>query len=77
MKRTNLVLNEEYLENATRLLGAKTYSEAVNKALQETIKLYYIRALIDLTGQGLWQGDLAEMRQDQVKAPAKSKRKAK
>jgi hypothetical protein len=77
MKRTNLVLNEEYLEHATRLLGAKTYSEAVNRALQETIKLYHIRGLVDLMGQGLWQGDLAEGREDQAAKPAKSKRNSK
>jgi Arc/MetJ family transcription regulator len=39
MKRTNLVLNEDLLNEATRVLGAKTYSAAVNTALQEVIRL--------------------------------------
>ena len=77
MKRTNLVLNEEFLKKATRLLGAKTYSEAVNLALQETIKLYHIRGLIDLMGQGLWEGDLAEMRNDTPRPKRKATRSAK
>ena len=37
MKRTNLVLDEKLLIETTRLLGAKTYSAAVNKAMEETI----------------------------------------
>ena len=43
MKRTNLVLNEEKLEEAVRLSGAKTYSEAVNTALDEFVKLIHLR----------------------------------
>ena len=79
MKRTNLVLNEQYLEDATRLLGAKTYSEAVNKALEQTIKLYHLRQLADVTGTGLWEGDLGVMREDvrSSKDVLKSKKKTK
>lgn len=62
MKRTNLVLDEEKLETATRLLGAKTYSEAVNRALDEAIKLFHIRSLAGLMGQDIWSGSLSEMR---------------
>ena len=32
MKRTNLVLDADLLEEATRVLGVKTYSAAVNLA---------------------------------------------
>ena len=38
MKRTNLVLDEHLLEEAVRVLGVKTYSAAVNKALEEVIR---------------------------------------
>ena len=64
MKRTNLVLNENVLEEATRVLGAKTYSATVNLALEEVLRLRKIQSLPQFFGQGLWKGDLAEMRED-------------
>jgi Arc/MetJ family transcription regulator len=66
MKRTNLVLDPELLDQATRLLGVKTYSAAVNLALAEVLRLRKIQSLPLFFGQGLWQGDLAEMREDFV-----------
>ena len=64
MKRTNLVLKADLLEEATRVLGAKTYSAAVNLALEEVLRIRRIQSLPQFFGQGLWQGDLAKMRQD-------------
>jgi Arc/MetJ family transcription regulator len=64
MKRTNLVLDAELLNQVTRLLGVKTYSSAVNLALAEVLRLRKIQRLPHLFGQGLWQGDLGEMRED-------------
>jgi Uncharacterized protein conserved in bacteria (DUF2191). len=64
MKRTNLVLDEDLLENVTRVLGVKTYSAAVNQALSETLRLKKIESLPQFFGKGLWQGDLSEMRED-------------
>jgi Arc/MetJ family transcription regulator len=80
MRRTNLVLDADLLERATRILGVKTYSAAVNKALAETIRLKKIESLPQFFGKGLWQGDLSEMREDQPrtrsrKQPAKRDRK--
>ena len=71
MKRTNLVLNEDILKTATQLMGAKTYSEAVNRALEESIHLIHIRNLVNIMGKDIWTGDLSEMRSDI--APKKSK----
>lgn len=67
MKRTNLVLDEELLETATRLLGAKTYSAAVNQALKEAIRSVKARGLSEFIGSGVWQGDLSQMREDKPK----------
>jgi len=39
LRRANLVLDERLLEEATRALGAKTDSAAVNTALAEVIRL--------------------------------------
>ena len=66
MKRTNLVLDPELLDQATHLLGVKTYSAAVNLALAEVMRLRKIRSLPQFFGQGLWQGDLQEMREDKA-----------
>jgi len=64
MKRTNLVLNEEFLEEAVRLAGTKTYSAAVNLALRDFIERAKARRILELAGSGLWEGDLSEMRRD-------------
>ena len=64
MKRTNLVLDEHLLTQATRVLGAKTYSAAVNTALAEIVRLRKILSLPQFFGSGIWQGDLSEMRED-------------
>ena len=69
MKRTNLVLNEELLKEATRVLGVKTYSAAVNRALEETIKIKKIQSLSSYFGTRLWNGDLSEMREDKGRDP--------
>jgi Arc/MetJ family transcription regulator len=69
MKRTNLVLDADLLEEATRLSGAKTYSGAVTLALTDFVRRARTRAILDLQGSGAWQGDLAAMRGD---APAKA-----
>jgi Arc/MetJ family transcription regulator len=64
MKRTNLVLDDKLLEDATRVLGVKTYSAAVNLALAEVIRMRKIQSLPQYFGQGLWHGSLDEMRED-------------
>jgi hypothetical protein len=64
MKRTNLVLREDLLEEATRLSGEKTYSRAVEKALEEFVSRAKARRILELRGSGLWEGDLAEIRRD-------------
>jgi Arc/MetJ family transcription regulator len=45
MKRTNLVLDAKLLDEATHLLGVKTYSAAVNLALAEVMRLRKIQGL--------------------------------
>ena len=64
MKRTNVVLADDVLEEATRVLGVKTYSAAINMALEEAIRVKKIRNMAALFGTDLWQGNLAEMRED-------------
>ena len=64
MKRANLVLREDLLEEATRLSGEKTYSRTVERALEEFVRRIKARRILELQGSGLWQGDLGAMRRD-------------
>jgi Arc/MetJ family transcription regulator len=64
MKRTNLVLDEQLLEEATRLSGERTYSRTVERALQDFVRRARARRILDLAGSGLWEGNLAAMRED-------------
>ena len=64
MKRTNLVLDEGLLEEATRLSGERTYSRTVERALEEFVRRAKARRILDLAGSGLWEGDLAVVRED-------------
>ena len=73
MKRTNLVLDPVLLEEARKVLGTKTYSETVNKALDEAVRIAWIRKIPDLLGKVHWDGDLSEMRQDQPRKRSRRK----
>ena len=67
MKRTNLVLDDTLLQEATRLSGERTYSAAVNRALEDFVRRAKAKTILDLAGSGLWEGNLSEMRHDQPK----------
>jgi Arc/MetJ family transcription regulator len=64
MKRTNLVLDAELLEEAVRLSGERTYSRAVERALRDFVERARARRILELAGSGLWRGDLPVMRDD-------------
>jgi len=75
MKRTNLVLDFHLLEEATRVLQAKTYSAAVNVALAEVLRMRRIQSLPQFFGRNLWQGSLTEMREDKVEERKRPRRR--
>ena len=64
MKRTNLVLDATLLEQATRLSGERTYSRTVERALRDFVRRARAKQILDLAGSGLWEGDLATLRED-------------
>ncbi|MEO5762296.1 MAG: type II toxin-antitoxin system VapB family antitoxin [Vicinamibacteria bacterium] len=64
MKRTNLVLDEKLLEEATRLSAQRTYSKTVDLALSEFVRRARAGKILNLAGSGLWEGDLAAMRRE-------------
>ena len=67
MKRTNLVLDEQLLEEATRLSGEKTYSGTVMRALEDFVRRVKARQILELRGSGLWEGELGVMRRDRAR----------
>jgi Arc/MetJ family transcription regulator len=64
MKRTNLVLDEDLLEEAVTLSGERTYSRTVERALREFVRRARARRILDLAGSGQWHGDLSRVRED-------------
>ncbi|PWU25542.1 MAG: DUF2191 domain-containing protein [Candidatus Rokuibacteriota bacterium] len=74
MKRTNLVLDEHLLAQALKLSGERTYSAAVARALEDFVRRVRANRILELAGSGLWEGDLAEMRGDRSRRPARRRR---
>ncbi|HYC55011.1 MAG TPA: type II toxin-antitoxin system VapB family antitoxin [Candidatus Binatia bacterium] len=64
MKRTNLVLREDLLRDAVLLSGEKTYSRAVEVALEDFVRRAKARKILELRGSGAWDGELSAMRDD-------------
>lgn len=64
MKRTNLVLDGALLEEAQRLSGERTLSRTVERALSEFVRRAKAQRILELTGSGAWEGDLALVRED-------------
>ncbi len=76
MKRTNLVLDGQLLEEAVRLSGERTYSRAVGRALEEFVRRVKARRILEFAGSGIWEGDLSAMRGDRgaVSEPKRGRR---
>ena len=65
MKRTTLMVDEKLLREAARLAGGTTLSRAVDMALRDFVRRVQARRILELTGTGLWEGDVGAMRGDQ------------
>lgn len=64
MKRTNLVLDEQALEDARKESGLKTYSDVVNLALKEFVRRRTFARIDEYASTDVWEGSLEEMRGD-------------
>ena len=62
MGRTNIVLDDELVEQAQSLTGIRTIRELVHHALRELVRHKHQRRLLELQGKVDWEGDLDEMR---------------
>jgi hypothetical protein len=74
MKRTNLVLDEQLLEEAKRELDLKTYSATVNYALKEILRIKKVEGLAKFFGTKIWRGNLSKMREDRTVRLARGRR---
>lgn len=70
MRRTTIMVDQELLEQVTRMLGEKSYSAAINFALAETLRQAKLKELWSFVGSGVWEGDLSAMRSDRVESPS-------
>jgi Arc/MetJ family transcription regulator len=62
VKRTNIVLDADLVEQGLRATGLKTRRELVDFALRELLRRENQKKLLELKGQVEWEGDLAAMR---------------
>lgn len=62
--RTNIVIDDELMDEALRLTGAKTKREAVELGLRTLIRLKKQARLRNFRGKLPWEGDLEQMRED-------------
>ena len=74
MKRTNLVLDAALLEETLRVSQERTYSRAVERAMEDFVRRARARRIMDLAGSGAWQGDLSVVREDRAPYKPKARR---
>lgn len=60
--RTNIVIDDELMDEALKVTGIKTKKELVELGLKTLIRLKQQENIKALRGKLLWEGDLEEMR---------------
>ena len=62
--RTNIVIDDELMDEALRVSGVKTKREAVELGLKSLIRLKKQERIKDFRGKLKWEADLETMRRD-------------
>jgi Arc/MetJ family transcription regulator len=62
--RTNIVIDDQLMEDALRLTGLKTKREAVELGLRTLLRLKQQEKIRQFRGKLAWEGDLDTMRID-------------
>ncbi len=62
--RTNIVIDDELMENVLKLTGLKTKREAVELGLKTLVRLKQQEKIRQYRGKLHWDGDLEKMRAD-------------
>ena len=73
MKRMNVMVEEEILSEVKKLLNTDSFSSTINKALEETLQRLRREKFTKYFGSGIWEGDLAEMRDEKRSTRKKTK----
>lgn len=60
--RTNIVIDEELIQQALKLSNTKTKKEVVEQALKNYVAYLKRRQLLSLKGKVVWEGNLKQMR---------------
>lgn len=60
--RTNIVIDDDLMDEAMKATGLKTKRETVELGLRTLIRLKKQAAIKKLRGKLAWEGDLAELR---------------
>jgi len=63
MKRTNIMLDEELVDNCLKTTGIKTQKDLIDHALRELLRHEKQTKLLELKGNINWSGNLDEWRQ--------------
>ncbi len=66
MLRTNIELDEKLVREAMKLTHKKTKKETVNYALEELVSRAKRKKLLEIEGNVIWEGNLAEMRKSRA-----------
>jgi Arc/MetJ family transcription regulator len=66
MRRTNVELDEDLVNEAMKLTHARTKKELVNHALRELVNRARRKRILELEGKVEWEGDLDDMRKSRV-----------
>ncbi len=60
--RTNIVLDDELVNNCIKATGIKTKKSLIDYALKELLRHKKQRRILELKGKVTWEGNLNEMR---------------
>ena len=63
MGRTNVVLDDELVEECQKLTGISTRRALIDHALRELLRRGHQRRLLELQGTVKWEGDLDAWRE--------------
>ena len=66
MGRTNVVLDDELVEECLKLTGIKTRRALIHHALSELLRHRRQRRLLELKGSIRWEGDLGAWRESRA-----------
>ncbi len=66
--RTNIVIDEELIQEAQKLTALPTKKAVVDEALRTLIRLKKQQTILSLRGKIRWQGDLDSMRSGRNRA---------